>query len=738
MPIEELRQKAYNDELIRLQLSNISLNARPRVEKRAPMKEVVTQKQIDDYRNKLNKPVVVGGVKYKYSKPSEEPELEEINQDLIVEILNEEQIGEARIFINEQTTLYNNTLKEIEELEQNKKDFRYNINNDPDYIKFLNNLNQAKEELEKRKKDIRKYNKKDTEKYDNLADELDDINEKLAEIDKANLDVEEEINVKLNELDEFINKKKNDIKDIEVEIIKAQNDIRDNDINKSINQAEEQRVKEINRQRIKNYQEELNQLNRGEFSIIQQEAETEQEWLKRLNNMGETLYDDEKLKLESNLYNVKELRKNLKELIKDDVIIDDVIRKFNVDEKDVYQLNTIFNPYIKDKFIKIYGKFNPRITEDNVYNLLADILYEGKHGMKKINDGTDEIDGDVEIDKKNLDKVEDKNDDTVDVSLFDDLPPKEESSVELPKDDYKIIYNGNRLEISYSKSKNNLKIYNFYNINKFLYIKPATMNRLLISKSDLGEENTYLMYGGNKGITGGSVIIFLGKWSGTFGDIKDEYTGEYDYDIIKKYIGGGKGDVVSIHNTLIKEYGLKNTSPKTGKKYKYGNEEIQGWGLGVPKDIPKGLIPFGRCKISLYKLYYDNEFILKDGSGFNIPSIKNVKVSDDFVDVIMKVYNKENINQSYIKKLSNNEQQLYDLVVYKCGFKNLDNDHKNNIDKLKEKLTLIEGEIEAGNDNKKVLEDLYVVLNQLAIYKVISLSNARKHYNTIKNDYFKK
>lgn len=102
----------------------------------------------------------------------------------------------------------------------------------------------------------------------------------------------------------------------------------------------------------------------------------------------------------------------------------------------------------------------------------------------------------------------------------------------------------------------------------------------------------------------------------------------------------------------------------------------------------------------------------------------------------MKIHNKENISQSYIKKLSKGEQELYDLVIFKCGLKNLDIDHKTNVKKLKEKLATIEGEIEAGNDNKEVLKELYDVLQQLVIYKSINVSEAKKHYNSIKNDFF--
>lgn len=790
MPVEDIRQQNYNDELIKMKLQTISLNARPKVEKRAPVKQIVTQQQIDDYRNKLNKPVIVGGKKYKYSKPGEVPDLEEINEDVIENVLTDNDVGDGQKLIKQYTNEYNEYTKYIEELEQMKKDLIYDLNNNNELytrdLKAIEKLKQQKKDIEKdiinKKKlikqmsnDIRNSEKIIIEKNDiiQLQKDLDEIKDDIENIEIYTEEDEVKVNEKIKELDEAIDDMKIAIKDKASDITDIQLAISENDRRKSVNQAEEQRVKAINRERVKNYQEQLNQLNSGAFSIIQQENETEEEWLERLNNMGETIFDDERIKLESNLYNVKELRKNLKEIIKDDVIIDDVIRTFNVVENDVYQLNTIFNPYIKNKFIKVYGKFNPRITEKMVVDFLNDILFQGKHGINKINDGVDDEDDDVVIDKDNLKDDDDdintssSNETTPPIDygvssmisnlgsmLTDKLtgkpltleykPPKEEELKEeetkeekkeskpykkeklrFDDEEYEAKYVSDKFEIGVSN--NIVRLLNYYGKGggTKVYIKVGTNRQILLSRS--GKPETFKVYG-NTGIS------IYGQFIPWLGEHFDLYTKD-DYPEIKKILAGGKGTAVEIHKFLQTEYGLIPISPD---RVDYKGEQVKGWGVGLPKDIPKGLIPFGRCKLHLYKLYYDNEFVLKDSSGFNIPGVKNVKVSDDFVTIIMKIHNNENVNQSFIKKLSSNEQDLYDLFIFKCGFKNLDNDHKSKIDKLKSNLEVIQGEIEAGNDNKEILKELYDVLHQLAVYKCISLNDAKKHYNTIKNDYFKK
>lgn len=770
MTEESIRQQSYNDELIKLRLSNISLNARPKVERRAPMKPIVTQQQIDDYRRKMSKPVKYNGINYKYSIPETEPILEEVDENNIVDVLNEDEIINLGKNIKTATENLNQINKNIAALEQEKIDTIYSINNKEKSIIDL----KSKFDNTKNKKTIKK-----------LSDETDSL---------------DAIKLFLKEIEQEIESEKQEYKNIEKYITEKQQEIRNNEQNKSINQAEEQRVKEINKGRVKNYQNELNQLNRGEFSIVQQGNETELEWLERLDQLGDTLYDDEKLNLESNIYNIKELRKNLKELIKDDVIIDDVIRAFNVVEEDVYQLNTIFNPYIKNKFIKLYGKFNPRITFDIVYNLLTDLLYQGKHGKKKENDGTDENDNDIEVKKTNLDKSTDNdeleqskntsssveeepqlgfrvgsllntaatmftdkltgklpaleyNPSEKDYNIQDEEKYDEEDNYKEDEEEFidKDLYNESDFKIGVYK--NSFMIYN-RNVNKVLFLKVASnKNSILLAydndgKGDIGDSSEaigrYRLYGGREGVpfNGQSFIPWLSKKTGVYSVQTDERKGiENNVELIKKYFGGS-GQLKKIIEYFIETYKMTNTQQQpvrdsSGNVIKNSeNKFVMGYGLGLPKDIPKELIPFGRCKLHLYKLYYDNELVLKDGSGFNIPGLRNVKVSDEFVELIMKIHNKENISQSYIKKLSKGEQELYDLVIFKCGLKNLDIDHKTNVKKLKEKLATIEGEIEAGNDNKEVLKELYDVLQQLVIYKSINVSEAKKHYNSIKNDFF--
>jgi transcriptional regulator of heat shock response len=58
------------------------------------------------------------------------------------------------------------------------------------------------------------------------------------------------------------------------------------------------------------------------------------------------------------------------------------------------------------------------------------------------------------------------------------------------------------------------------------------------------------------------------------------------------------------------------------------------------------------------------------------------------------------------------------------------------IEKLKEKLKVIEGEISSGNNNEKLLTELLDILNKLSHLGVITRPQANKHFKQIQKDYF--
>ncbi len=60
----------------------------------------------------------------------------------------------------------------------------------------------------------------------------------------------------------------------------------------------------------------------------------------------------------------------------------------------------------------------------------------------------------------------------------------------------------------------------------------------------------------------------------------------------------------------------------------------------------------------------------------------------------------------------------------------------NNINRLKDRLELLEAEIMAGNNNASLLEELRVILLKLHHFKTITITEAKRHFGAIKKSYF--
>ena len=146
------------------------------------------------------------------------------------------------------------------------------------------------------------------------------------------------------------------------------------------------------------------------------------------------------------------------------------------------------------------------------------------------------------------------------------------------------------------------------------------------------------------------------------------------------------------------------------------------------EEIPK-VINFGKNKLLLNKLYYNNILSVKDSKMHSIEALKNQHVSDQFVKVIYNIYNNISNNEA---NLSDKELELFHLLLFVSGLnkkKNIDIKRADHITKLKERLLLVESQINAGNDNPAVLEEMKQIISKLYLYKAISLPNAKLYIN---------
>ena len=150
--------------------------------------------------------------------------------------------------------------------------------------------------------------------------------------------------------------------------------------------------------------------------------------------------------------------------------------------------------------------------------------------------------------------------------------------------------------------------------------------------------------------------------------------------------------------------------------------QIIGAGISIPTHDK--IVNFGNVLLMYDRLLRHNMLSIKKKGGGNIENFKNVKVSDKFVDIITGALNKQNINNIY-NELSEKEQELYNILVQVSNVHRYANIPKPNIKFLKDRLKIIEGEIEAGNDN--LIEELTDILHTMILVKLITKKEATQH-----------
>lgn len=149
---------------------------------------------------------------------------------------------------------------------------------------------------------------------------------------------------------------------------------------------------------------------------------------------------------------------------------------------------------------------------------------------------------------------------------------------------------------------------------------------------------------------------------------------------------------------------------------------IIGAGISIPKHDK--IVHFGNVLLMYDRLLRHNMLSIKKKGGGNIEHFKNVKVSDKFVDIVTGALNKQNIRDIY-HELSEKEQELYNILVQVSNVHKYVNIPKPNIKFLKDRLKIVEGEIEAGNDN--LIGELTDILHTMMVVKLITKKEATEH-----------
>ena len=158
----------------------------------------------------------------------------------------------------------------------------------------------------------------------------------------------------------------------------------------------------------------------------------------------------------------------------------------------------------------------------------------------------------------------------------------------------------------------------------------------------------------------------------------------------------------------------------------HSNNTVIGFGI-KPESLPK-VASFGKLKLLVHKLYYKNILAIKHPSMVSVVGLKNTKVSEKFVNIIMNILEGHYPTLAELNGLSITEKQLFDRLVYLSGLnKQVSHSSDKTINDLKKKMKLIEGEISAGNNNPMLYKELYVVVHSLKDFGVLSQRDIKSY-----------
>jgi len=607
-------QSITNDNLasyalgIKLRDMAIEANSSSRYEPK-PIQTSVTKEMIQDYIDEQNKPIIKDGRLYKYHPATVQIELKKIDAADKQPVLDDIDIAEN---LNLQKVNGDNYVK-LEHIKQNLLDA------------IQTNLHKREAPLGNPKHEPIRSKKKNRlskiQKPEYIAEQqlIKEYNERMQKI------LDDNTNIQL-QIDNADAKMKTILNDQRI----LQQRIETNKANSDINQKLEMDVKKENEKLIKKQEENIMALNSGKLSLDRQPAETEQDYLNRLNKIGRD--PDESLEAQVVYKNTEDFKNMLRQVINSESIIEDVLKIYNNDDRFLILKN---KKLIIDKLIKRFGVNNKRVNAEDIREAI-------EHIGKQLQD-----------------------------------QPSQPSITN--------IYNAEPKEPKEPDETRPIK-------------KPVGRPRIHPIKPIVKKSTKETA----KSKTQPEMMPEL--WS---------------QEEVANYQGQPKTDREA-----------ETTEPYGALEIKSGHGFKSGF---IHKEIPK-YINFGNVILLLKKLYYKNILAVKDHNMINIKGFTNLHVSEILVDIIMKLCYNKTPNKVLINSLSTTEKHIFNTLIHIANLhKDIDTPTSDKtIDHLKNRMQLIEGEIQSGNNNPELLHELQTILHKLVHFNIITSYQALKHIKQYK------
>jgi hypothetical protein len=465
--------------------------------------------------------------------------------------------------------------------------------------------------------------------------------------------------------------------------------------NFELNKVEVLKANNANRPIIKQYEDTFNTLNRNRYSVSQEPNETDDEYLTRIKSLETNAYNPDIFKAKTSNEENKKFMTNLRNVVRDEVRISDIVKAFNGREEEVYIINNNWKE-IEEQLKKKFGINNPRTPYPEYVKEIEDVIENLVHKQY----GTTLIP---------------TNKATSATSLCNATAPTGTPTV-------------------LNNALGAVTDFEYIVEDGALYIKNTALNKAIWVRLAKHSSKEFIAFSNGDNVEGAfrTFIHTAGFSDFHFNRILDILDLNKNPDV-RHQLFGTDGRVTPMVAFLKNTIGLPVPA---GKMITDVNGLMKGWGMKHDEDVPK-LANFGKNIILLNKLYYKNILSIKDKKMHSVEHMPNVKVSDTLADIIFNMCKNANANKptkETLDTLKSSERVLFDLLLYVSGLsksKSISavsgNSKDKHIKELKERLKLVEAEIQAGNNNPVVKAELKDIVNKLVLYHVISQNNGKEY-----------
>jgi len=512
-----------------------------------------------------------------------------------------------------------------------------------------------------------------------------------------------------------------------------------------------------NEQKVKTYQDELTALNTGQLKTFKNFNETDEEYLERLQRLGDMEFADRRTEEKALIREKQKLRENLKLIVRNNAVIDQVVNTLYANEPlDLNDLNKYFAGF-QDYFIKKFGNNNEKVIAN-------DILTEITLYLQRVTDPT-LLQGyskviPTKIPASGYESESDEEPLSISSSLLRKGPLRSRRSSIASESDLILPSSQEGVEEYTSGDpipplEQGLQ-YRLHNDNQVLELYNST-NPAHIFIRVISETPEFTTSRGSGGvphkIKKRNKPTFFISPSGSPQSFR-QISSNAILSMITHSIDVDKSDVCALLqlptrtkltadeiNNAFRDLGLRYTtdSPVFVSTTPNQTTHIPLLGLGIKKsdDIPEK-VQFGKNILLLKKLYLKNILSLQNIHHVKINGFQNTPVSDNLVKIIMNLVNGHNFTPNQLNELSGKERVLLDnlLVLSELNKKFVTGSSTDSLNKLKKEYDILIGEIEAGNNNDLLKKKLYNLLMRFVHFGSLGMPYAMKHYKEIIKNYF--